>query len=687
MIKTENYKHYFKEGGESERSGSDSNPKNNSSNNYLYIEGRLNDESLQKNLDFFVQAVSGGIPEQYIINPDYRFVRVAKHTKKPFEKGWNLEKNLLTIKQVKKDMDTGCNHDFGQAMGYGQVMYVDADTNDQELREKAISAFQNKFPTIKIRTRSGKNHLVYEIDKPIYRQFKKWTGEYDEEGKAKWKMQFEILGEKGDGKAKDQFVTAIGDSAYSIAENNPIRKIKAKELTAFLETDETWKEIVQQHRQLEALNDKVVLEKQVEVLKEKLPKVSEQVADNADGLKSYDQFKNDINLSLSEYHIANLLDMLGLEKAGKDYECVDSACKPSEGSKNSEYSLKVYQDGFPHATCFRCEIKLNVWQLAERLGYSGNDLNKFLAELCGVEIDNYEILGLNQEISNDNEKEQDRSIIKVMTIKEMKEQIFCNLPPRKYYVYPILPEAGYVLVVGEPGVGKSFYLMALLSKMSEGLSIKPYDNFLPNGWVDEYGKYNNPVHPTPVKCMFIDGEMSIYDWQERNADLNLSDNLIVFTRELLKNGNGQMINLGINKDRENLLKLICDLDVKVVAFDNLASLCVGLDENSSKDYGPVNNFFLELRNRGITVIVVHHTGNNGMQRGTSARRGNIDGEIYFKPSRKSESDNDCDFVISVKKYRIKKCHSHLLADKKVSFVDGRWVSGDEQDDNLSLIHI
>ena len=64
-------------------------------------------------------------------------------------------------------------------MGYGQVTYVDADTDDQVLREKAILALQKKYPTMKIRTKSGKNHLVCETDETVFMQFKKWTGEYD----------------------------------------------------------------------------------------------------------------------------------------------------------------------------------------------------------------------------------------------------------------------------------------------------------------------------------------------------------------------------------------------------------------------------------------------------------------------------------------------------------------------------
>ena len=136
-----------------------SSKKSNSSDKYLSINSGQNEQKLQKDLDFFVQAVSAGIPEQYI-NPDYRFVRVLKQTKRPFENGWNLEQNLLTIKQVKKDIDSGCNHDFGQAAGFGQVLYVDADTDDQEVRENAILALQEKFPTMKIRTRSGKKSPI-----------------------------------------------------------------------------------------------------------------------------------------------------------------------------------------------------------------------------------------------------------------------------------------------------------------------------------------------------------------------------------------------------------------------------------------------------------------------------------------------------------------------------------------------
>jgi hypothetical protein len=56
----------------------------------------------------------------------------------------------------------------------------------------------------------------------------------------------------------------------------------------------------------------------------------------------------------------------------------------------------------------------------------------------------------------------------------------------------------------------------------------------------------------------------------------------------------------------------------------LASLCVGIDENQKRDYDPINQFFLTLRGLGVSVMILHHTGKSGAQRGTSGREDNVD---------------------------------------------------------------
>jgi putative DNA primase/helicase len=43
-------------------------------------------------------------------------------------------------------------------------------------------------------------------------------------------------------------------------------------------------------------------------------------------------------------------------------------------------------------------------------------------------------------------------------------------------------------------------------------------------------------------------------------------------------------------------------------------------ENEAESWSPVADWVLHLRRRGIAVILIHHGGKNGQQRGTSKRK-------------------------------------------------------------------
>ena len=56
-----------------------------------------------------------------------------------------------------------------------------------------------------------------------------------------------------------------------------------------------------------------------------------------------------------------------------------------------------------------------------------------------------------------------------------------------------------------------------------------------------------------------------------------------------------------------------------MVIDNLSTLCRYGRENESESWGPVQEWILGLRRRGLSVLLVHHAGKGGTQRGTSRR--------------------------------------------------------------------
>ena len=68
----------------------------------------------------------------------------------------------------------------------------------------------------------------------------------------------------------------------------------------------------------------------------------------------------------------------------------------------------------------------------------------------------------------------------------------------------------------------------------------------------------------------------------------------------------------------------------MLVLDNLATLCRTGKENESQSWTPIQTWLLDLRRRGMAVLLVHHAGKSGDQRGTSAREDIMDTVISLR---------------------------------------------------------
>ncbi|MFQ8738421.1 MAG: AAA family ATPase [Bilophila wadsworthia] len=70
--------------------------------------------------------------------------------------------------------------------------------------------------------------------------------------------------------------------------------------------------------------------------------------------------------------------------------------------------------------------------------------------------------------------------------------------------------------------------------------------------------------------------------------------------------------------------------VDMVVLDNIATLCRTGKENESQSWQAMQAWLLDLRRRGITVLLIHHAGKSGDQRGTSAKEDIMDTVISLR---------------------------------------------------------
>ncbi len=92
-------------------------------------------------------------------------------------------------------------------------------------------------------------------------------------------------------------------------------------------------------------------------------------------------------------------------------------------------------------------------------------------------------------------------------------------------------------------------------------------------------------------------------------------------------------------------------DVDMVVLDNISTLCRTGKENEAQSWQSMQAWLLDLRRRGITVLLVHHAGKSGDQRGTSAKEDIMDTVISLRRPREYAMAEGARFEVHLTKAR------------------------------------
>ncbi len=197
-------------------------------------------------------------------------------------------------------------------------------------------------------------------------------------------------------------------------------------------------------------------------------------------------------------------------------------------------------------------------------------------------------------------------------ILPVKEFMTISLPERETFLDPWLRASTVSMIYGPRGVGKTWFTLALCTAVSRSLPLGPWE----------------PVQP--VNCLLVDGEMSLHDLQGRLRKLEKGlpespSSLAVLSSDRQHELRHPLPRLTDPDFREGLTAFLRERpDLRIVVFDNLASMSGGVDENAKQEWDEVNTWLISLRFMGLAVILIHHSGKSGDQRGTSGREDNLD---------------------------------------------------------------
>jgi putative DNA primase/helicase len=129
-------------------------------------------------------------------------------------------------------------------------------------------------------------------------------------------------------------------------------------------------------------------------------------------------------------------------------------------------------------------------------------------------------------------------------------------------------------------------------------------------------------------------------------------------------------------------------EADVIIVDNLSTICRSLRENEADSWGPVQGWCLRQRAAGRSVVLVHHGGKSGGQRGTSRKEDVLDTVIALRRPPDYDAEQGARFEVHYTKARGFLGHDAKAFEAWLQ--DGQWrvapIKSGDDDATLMALH-
>lgn len=191
-----------------------------------------------------------------------------------------------------------------------------------------------------------------------------------------------------------------------------------------------------------------------------------------------------------------------------------------------------------------------------------------------------------------------------------------DFPPREALLAPWLLTQSLCMIHSWRGVGKTHVSLGVAYAVASG------------------GRFLTWEAPEPRKVLFVDGEMPGAALQERLAAIIQTAEreaahgaLRIITPDRQQNGMPDLATL----EGQEAIDAALEDDTALIVLDNLSALCrSGGRENEAESWLSVATWALQKRAEGRAVLLIHHSGKSGAQRGTSKREDLLDIVLNLK---------------------------------------------------------
>jgi hypothetical protein len=185
---------------------------------------------------------------------------------------------------------------------------------------------------------------------------------------------------------------------------------------------------------------------------------------------------------------------------------------------------------------------------------------------------------------------------------------FASAQRVEWHIKHVLPKRGLIVIYGEPGSSKSFFALDMVAHVARGLP-----------WRGHKVRQANVAYIAAEGVAGFGNRLAAY---AKHNEIPLDD-LPVFVRG------------GAFELKEDYLPACDEINaignVGLVVIDTLAAVTPGGNENTSEDMGAAIDAAQRiLEATGASVILIHHTNNQGALRGWSGLRGAVDNQVRIE---------------------------------------------------------
>ena len=243
----------------------------------------------------------------------------------------------------------------------------------------------------------------------------------------------------------------------------------------------------------------------------------------------------------------------------------------------------------------------------------------------------------------------------------IKGLIETKFKPEELILSPWLPTQGVCMIHARPGVGKTFLAIGIGFAVAAGTKFLKWEA------------------PQARGVLYVDGEMAGDDIKKRYEKIIVEHGfalpdktLDIITPDL---NEGQLPDIGTKAGQKIIESQITD-DMELIILDNLSCLQRTGIENEAEGWRIMQEWLLHLKARGKAVLLVHHSGKGGSQRGSSKREDFLNTILTLKRNPAYEFEEGAQFEIHYEKARSVYGAAARPFEAKLDIIEGVWTIKD-----------